>query len=101
MGFNLAAGDLMSGKVKRRPHEFVIRLGPGKYAYLEYRVKQDALHIDSTFTPEEYRGRGLARKLTEAAIEYARQKSLKIVPNCGYAKYYFEEHPKYRELLTS
>lgn len=96
----MAAGDLMSGEVKRRTHQFVIRLGPGKYAYLEYRVKQDELYIDSTFTPEEYRERGLARKLTEAAIEYARQKSLKIVPNCSYAEHYFEEHPEYRELLT-
>ncbi len=90
----------MSGGVKRRPHEFVIRLGPGKYAYLKYRVNQNGLYIDSTFTPEEYRDRGLARKLTEAAIEYARQNSLKIVPNCSYAERYFGKHPEYRDLLT-
>lgn len=90
----------MLGEVKRRPHKFVIRLAPGKYAYLKYRINQNELYIDSTFTPEEYRDRGLARKLTEAAIEYARQNSIKIVPNCSYAEHYFKEHPKYRELLT-
>ena len=87
-------------EVKRRPHEFVIRLGPGKYAFLKYRIEQDELYIDSIFTPEEYRRHGLARKLTEAAVEHAQRNSLKIVPNCSYAEHYFEKHPEYRGLLS-
>jgi len=91
----------MQEEVKRRPNEFVIRLAPGRYAYLKYSMSGNALHIDATFTPEEYRGRGLAEKLMEAAIAYAQQNALKIVPNCSYAKSYFEKHHEHRDLLAN
>ena len=91
----------MSEEVRRTAGKFLIRLGPGKYAYLKYRLEGDKMYIDATFTPNEYRGRGLAAELTKAAIEYAREKSLKIVPNCSYAKDYFEKHTEYRDILAS
>lgn len=79
---------------------FLIRLAPGRYAYLKYHLEGVNLHIDATFTPEEYRGRGLARRLTEAAIGYARKKGYKIVPSCSYAKQYFERRPELRGMLA-
>ena len=90
----------MSEEVRRTADKFLIRLGPGKYAYLKYRLEGDTMYIDATFTPEEYRGRGLAAKLTKVAIKYAREKALKIVPNCSYAEDYFEKHPEYRDILA-
>ena len=91
----------MSEEVRRTADKFLIRLGPGKYAYLKYHLEGGTMYIDATFTPKEYRGRGLAAELTKAAIEYARENSLKIVPNCSYAKDYFEKHPEYRDILAS
>jgi len=90
----------MSEDIRRTADKFLIRLGPGKYAYLKYRLEGGTMYIDSTFTSEEYRDRGLAAKLTKAAIEYAREKALKIVPNCSYAESYFEKHPEYRDILA-
>jgi len=89
----------MDEKVLHTGEEFLIRLAKGKYAHLEYHISADALYIDSTFVPEEYRGRGLADTLTKAAIEYAKDNKLKIVPVCSYAKLFFERHPEYQNLL--
>jgi len=80
--------------------KFLTRLGPGKYAYLKYRLEGDKMYINATFTPGEYRGRGLAAKLTKVAIKYARENALKIVPNCSYAESYFEKHPEYSNILA-
>jgi hypothetical protein len=91
----------MLGEVRRTADKFLIRLAPGEYAYIKYRLEGGIMYIDSTFTPEEYRGRGLAAELTNAAIEYARKNALKIVPNCSYAASYFEKHPEYRDLLAN
>ena len=90
----------MPEEVRRAADKFLIRLAPGKYAYLKYRLEGGTMYIDATFTPEEYRGRGLAAELTRAAIEYARENALKIVPNCSYAEDYFEKHQEYRDLLA-
>ena len=86
-------------EVRRTDEQFLIRLAKGKYAYLEYHVSADALYIDSTFVPEEYRGRGLADTLMKAAIEHAKDNKLKIVPVCSYAELFFERHPEYQNLL--
>ena len=91
----------MYGKVKRVGDKFLIRLAPEKYAYLKYRSKGGIMYIDVTFTPKEYRGRGLAARLMRAVIEYARKNESKIVPNCSYAKSYFENHPDYRDILVN
>lgn len=90
----------MPEAIKRVADKFLIRLGPGEYAYLKYRLEGGTMYIDATFTPEEHRGRGLAAGLTRAALEYAREQALKVVPNCSYAEDYFEKHPEYRDMLA-
>lgn len=89
----------MAEKIVHRQNKFLMRLEPGKYAYLEYRVEDGIFFIDSTYTPPDHRGRGIAAKLVEEAIFYSKENGLRIVPNCDYAKKYFEEHPEYRQLL--
>jgi len=91
--------EKMDEKVRHTGEQFLIRLAKGKYAHLEYHISADALYIDSTFVPEEYRGRGLADTLMKAAIEHAKDNKLKIVPVCSYAELFFERHPEYQNLL--
>ncbi|HDI31920.1 MAG TPA: N-acetyltransferase [Thermofilum sp.] len=73
---------------KPRIGKFLIRLEPGKYAFLGYHIEGDKLYVDSTYTPLEYRGRGIARRL----MDYARENGYKIVPVCSYAVAYFRKH---------
>jgi len=70
---------------------FHVRLAPGKHSYLKYSIEGGDMKILSTYTPEEFRGRGLAAILMEEAIKYAKENNLRIVPVCSYAKYYLEK----------
>jgi predicted GNAT family acetyltransferase len=46
----------------------------------------------------EHRGQGVAGKLTRVALEYAREKSLRVVPMCTYVAAYIRRNPEYAGL---
>ena len=46
----------------------------------------------------ELRGQGIAGKIVEVGLEYAKENSLRVVPMCSYAAAYIRMHPKYTEL---
>ena len=81
----------MKYEVKRKPGMFFIRLSPGKYSYLKYKVEDGELRILSTYTPEQFRGMGLAARLMEEAVNYAERSGLKLVPECSYARNYLSK----------
>lgn len=87
--------------VKERQKLIVITLAPGKSSYLRYRVEGDKMYVDEVYTPEEFRGRGLASKLMEAAVAYAKEKKLRVVPVCSYARRYLEARPELRDSLIA
>ncbi|MFC6322887.1 GNAT family N-acetyltransferase [Companilactobacillus baiquanensis] len=64
------------------------------------KINDSTISIDHTFVSEDHRGQGLAKKLLNAALEYAEQNNLKIVPVCSYAKAEFKNDPKIQHLLT-
>ncbi|MFH0897901.1 MAG: GNAT family N-acetyltransferase [Candidatus Bathyarchaeota archaeon] len=71
--------------VSHEPGIFFIALDSGEKAFLRYSMDGNIMVLVSTFTPEKYRGLGLAEKITEKAIEYAKEKNFKIKPICSYA----------------
>ena len=46
----------------------------------------------------EHRGQGVAAKIVETGLEYARQNSLRVIPMCSYAAAYIRRNPQHREL---
>ncbi|MGQ4913774.1 MAG: GNAT family N-acetyltransferase [Candidatus Asgardarchaeia archaeon] len=83
----------------KKSHRFFIKLARGKASYLKYSLEGNVMAIDSTYTPEEFRGRGLAARLMREAIKFARENNYKIKPNCSYAVHYFKKHPEDKDLL--
>jgi len=69
-------------------------------AWLLYEVRNGRMRLLETYTPPQYRGRGIARRLVEKAIEIAREKGLEIEPVCSYTIYYFWKHPEARSVLA-
>ena len=69
-------------------------------AWLIYEVREGRMRLLETYTPPRYRGRGIARRLVEKAIEIAREKGLVIEPVCSYTVYYFWKHPEARGVLA-
>ena len=46
----------------------------------------------------EHRGQGIAGKLTQVALEYAKEKSLRVIPMCPYISAYIRRNTQYADL---
>ncbi len=44
------------------------------------------------------RGQGVAGRIVEVSLAYARENSLRVVPMCSYAAAFMRRHPEYAEL---
>ena len=71
----------------------------GHLSVLDYRRDGNVLTTTHTGVPPASRGRGIAGKLTAAALDYARGEGLKVVPACSYVAAFIERHPEYQSLL--
>ncbi|GGB50803.1 GNAT family N-acetyltransferase [Virgibacillus dakarensis] len=58
------------------------------------------LIVDHTFVQDELRGEGVAGKLVERVVKYAREEGKKIIPECSYAKNKIEKTPEYHDVLS-
>lgn len=55
--------------------------------------------IEHTEVHPSHEGQGLGRKLVQAGVDFAREKELKIIPLCTYAKSIFDKTPAYNDIL--
>ena len=78
---------------------FVLRLGGGEEAVLEYARRGDALDFHHTFVPPARRGQGLAGDVVRAGFVYARREGLKVIPSCPYVATWARRHPDVQDLL--
>lgn len=76
----------------REGYTFYKELKPGVRAEIICKKTGDELRITSSYTPEEYRGQGLATKIMKEVVAYAEKNNLEIVPECSFAVHYCEEH---------
>jgi uncharacterized protein len=66
----------------------------GAEAFVEYRMlAPDVIDFVHTYTPAQLRGKGLAGKLVEAAVGYARQQGWRVIGSCSYVAAWLEKHP--------
>ena len=68
-------------------------------AMLVYSVQGPAVNMIHTEVPAAYQGQGLGGKLATAALNWAREKGLKVIPGCPYVQTYISKHPEYADLL--
>jgi predicted GNAT family acetyltransferase len=47
----------------------------------------------------ELRGMGVAGKIVEVSLAYAKENNLRVIPMCSYAASFIRKHPEYAELL--
>jgi len=59
----------------------------------------DKLILDHTIVGEPLKGKGVGNMLVEAAVSYSRDKFIKIIPLCPFAKTVFEKNPAYQDVL--
>jgi hypothetical protein len=54
--------------------------------------------IDHTEVSDKLRGKGAGKQLVEAAVAYAREKNIKILPLCPFAHSVFEKTPAFKDV---
>jgi predicted GNAT family acetyltransferase len=64
------------------------------------RAAPDLVIIDHTEVHEALRGLGVARRLLDAAVAWARETRTKVEATCPYAKAQFEKDASIRDVLA-
>lgn len=59
----------------------------------------DRILITHTHVSDALRGQGAGKQLVTKAVEFAREKGIKIVPLCPFAKSVFDKVDKFRDVL--
>lgn len=78
---------------------FQIDLGDGSMAVAEYRVGEGTIAFTHTEVPPEHGGKGIATTLIRLALEWARERGLKVAPICPFVAAYIKDHPDEQDLL--
>jgi hypothetical protein len=71
-----------------------------KEAFVEYNTGEDELNLFHTYTDPELRGRGLAAHVVRAALEFAKENNLKVIPTCSYVRAFIKRNDEYKELIV-
>ncbi|HXF85672.1 MAG TPA: GNAT family N-acetyltransferase [Anaerolineales bacterium] len=73
----------------------------GKLSKLDYIRDGTTMVMTHVGVHPEHRGQGVAGKLTEVALHYAREHSLRVIPMCPYVATYLRKHPEYADLTLA
>jgi predicted GNAT family acetyltransferase len=71
----------------------------GQTAFVEYRRRGNRIYLSHTEVPPAFEGRGIGSALAKYALDYARSKSLEVVPSCPFIAAYIRSHPVYADLV--
>ena len=70
----------------------------GNLAYT--RAGEDQIIINHTEVYPAFNGKGVGKMLVMAAVNYARENHIKIIPLCPFAKAFFDKTPEIKDVLS-
>ncbi len=79
-------------------NRFEIRIGE-LVCVLEYELRGETLYFTHTGVPPALEGQGLAGRLAQTGLDYARGHSFKVVPACEFMNVYLRRHPEYGDMV--
>jgi predicted GNAT family acetyltransferase len=91
----------MSVEHDRQAHRFVVSVASGTAVLAYTPASPGVLELYSTYVPAADRGKGVAGRLVEAAVGYARSEGLRIIPSCWYVARWIQQHPEHADLLSA
>lgn len=95
-GINAAYTEVSNNEAANR---FELHIG-GHMALLAYRRTPHKIILTHAETPRELEGRGLGGKVVRAALEFACERGLKVVPLCPFVAWYIQRNPEYMDLVS-
>jgi predicted GNAT family acetyltransferase len=90
--------ELSSITINEKDQRFELVID-GKLSFAEYLLFDHGIIYPHTVVHPELEGRGVGSSLAKFALEYARERSLKVVPLCPFISAYIQRHKEYKTLL--
>lgn len=78
---------------ERNRGSFFIEKEGRQIAELDFAIEDNVLNAYHTGVRKELEGQGIAGKLFDKMVKYARSKSYKVLPSCSYILAKFRRHP--------
>lgn len=94
MAVDLEKIEVTQNKAEQRFEAWI----DGYLSKLDYIQDGKNFVITHVGVSPELRGQGIAGKIVQVGLEYAKEESLRVVPMCSYAAAYIRKHPEYAEL---
>ena len=69
-----------------------------KLGEITWEQVDGVMHMNHTFVSDQLRGQGVAKKLLDEAVKYARENSFKMKPICSYVVAAFEKSDEYNDV---
>ncbi len=82
-------------------HRFEIDLGDGSLAIAQYILRKGKIAFTHTEVPPAHEGQGVGTALVRFALASARERGLKVIPNCPFVAAYIKQHPETQDLLDT
>lgn len=80
---------------------FIIKGENARLAEMTYtKAGEHIIIIDHTEVTDALRGKGAGKQLVAAAVTFARENNLKIIPLCPFAKSVFDRTPEFHDVLS-
>jgi predicted GNAT family acetyltransferase len=80
--------------------QFEIRTEHGT-ALLRYAHEGPNIDLLHTEVPDDLEGQGNGAALAKAALAYAKDSGLKVIPSCPFVSTYIRRHPEYQPLVAT
>jgi predicted GNAT family acetyltransferase len=71
----------------------------GQTAFAEFRMVDHGMILPHTVVPEAFEGKGVGSALAKAALGYARDHGLKVIPLCPFIAGYIKKHPEWNDVV--
>jgi predicted GNAT family acetyltransferase len=69
-------------------------------ALLRYALRGNQLDLIHTEVPSELEGQGYGAALVRAALDFARNQELKVIPSCPFVRSYLQRHREDADLVA-
>ncbi len=93
--------DQLEVQHSREDNRFYIELPDSGKAFLEYRIHPNieptTMEFSHTFVTKAFRNQGIASKIVESGLRYARRLKYRIRPTCPFVASYLQKHPEYKQ----
>lgn len=87
-------------KIENNNGLFYIKIDSKIEAEMTFELtSNNKMKINHTEVNDAHGGKGFGKLMLQNAVEYAREKNLKIIPLCSFVKSVIDKTPKYKDVL--